>query len=258
MIPSPRIAALAVGALALTTLPALAAEPQGGMCNGRSDPNVVVTAHANGSMVPIKFILNLTTDPAGLPAGTMVLGKGAGRVIAEDWCRLWQHVPGQQPGHDGGDGHEPGGMPGGGGHEPGGGCAGEHDDMATEGDHGATIVHAVGAGLLTDGSRVRVRVDARGTDEGLFFRVRYKPMGAGHGDTGHDESGGCSGHDGTTGGCGGGDSGHEPGGMPGSMPGGGEHEPGGGCAGDGGWTKAPAEGWYPLTQLRVHPVEPEV
>jgi len=120
-----------------------------GMCTGRSDPLVTLNAHANGAT---KYILNLETDADGDPAGVLVLGQGASRVYVDDLCRFWQHVPGQEP-------------------------EGEGHAVEGEVDEGATIAHAVGVGHLTDGTDVLVRSDVRETEEGRFFRVRYRATG---------------------------------------------------------------------------------
>lgn len=177
---------------ATSSVPRAAAEepPLPGMCNGRTDPDLVVTAHANGrpGAVP-KYILNLWTDGAGVPSGTMILGRGADRVLVEAWCRTWHHLPGQP-----------------------------FPDTCEAGEQeGATNLHAVGVGTLRDGSQVLVRTDVRSNEEGMFFRVRHRPL------TGHD----------------GGE--HEEG----------EHDDGGGGCEDESWTRVPAEGWYPLDQLNA-------
>lgn len=161
---------VAAASSAVFTAPAaLAAGDTGvpGMCNaGTPSPLTTLNAHANGAT---KLILNLETDLAGDPTGVLVLGRGAGRVYTDDLCNYWEHVPGQVPG---GEGHE------GGGHEGG--------DV----DEGATTAHAVGIGHLTDGTRVLVRADVRETDEGAFFRARYRAMGQ------HGEDDGVEGDDG--------------------------------------------------------------
>lgn len=157
------VAVAATGLLAVADASA-AAPGLPGMCNGRSDPNVVVNAHANGTP---KYIVNLSTDPAGHPTGVLILGKGRDRLYVEQFCRLWQHLPGQEPGH-GGEADEP---------------------------DGATIVHAVGIGTLRDGTQVLVRTDLRGADHGSFFRVRYQPMGGGHDNAGDEPAVVDDGHD---------------------------------------------------------------
>lgn len=144
-----------VAAAAATALIAPAAVAEGDMpegqpvmCSGRSDPSMTVTAHANGTP---KYVLNLETDAVGHPTGVLVLGRFLDRVYVDDFCRFWQHLPGQEYG-----GHEGGELP----------------------PEDATTAHAVGFGSLPDGTRVLVRTDVRETDEGAVFRARYRPMGA--------------------------------------------------------------------------------
>jgi hypothetical protein len=199
------LAGLLTGAgFLLAAAPAVAEGPTlPGMCNGRSDELVVVTAHAVGQQArsSAKFVLNLATDAVGHPSGVLVAGQGSSRLEVDEWCRLWQHIPGTPTQ---------------------GQCQGDPE--------GAVIVHAVGVSSLRDGTRILVRVDARGTEDGEFYRLRYKPMGGGHeGEEGHTPGGG--GEDGHT-------------------PGGGDE---GGCGDDEGWTRVPAEGWAPLTLLKVRP-----
>ena len=114
--------------------------------------------------------------------------------------------------------HMPGQEPGE-GHEGGG-----HGDGMGEVPEGATVAHAVGIGSLSDGVRVLVRADVRETDEGRTFRVRYRAMGQ-HGEDGHAED--------------------SPAQEPGADDG---HD-------DEAWTRIPAEGWFPLDQLRLRPAE---
>lgn len=130
-----------------------------GMCNGRSDANVRVLAQARGA---IPYRLSVATDSAGRPSGVLDLWQGPARLRVDQWCRLWQHIPGQPPGEDG-------------------------DEEVPE---GATIVHLVGTAKLADGTPVLVRTDLRalanrdgslGPYGSTQFRVRYRPMG------GHDE-----------------------------------------------------------------------
>lgn len=157
-----------VGAAATAALLAPAAVAKGeeagglpGMCTGRSDPSTTVIAHANGAP---KYVLNLETDAAGRPTGVLILGRSGDRVYVDDFCRLWQHLPGQEYG----------------GHEDG------HESL-----EGATTAHAVGIGTLKDGTRVLVRTDVRETDEGAFYRARYRPLGA----SGGHEDDGATAHD---------------------------------------------------------------
>lgn len=169
-------------------------QPLPGMCNGQSDPNVALNAHANGSRqagVP-KYILNLSTDELGDPTGTLIVGQGKDRLLVEEWCRLWLHQPDSQP-------------------PSGGQC---EEDEGHEPGEGAINAHAVGLGWH-HGERVLVRTDVRETDEGMFFRVRFRAMGE------HDE--------------------HE---FSAAV----EDE---GCD-DESWHRIPIEGWAPLAQLKVH------
>jgi hypothetical protein len=149
-----------------------------GMCNGRSDANISVNAHANGQPngVP-KYILNISTDEDGNPSGALILGRGPDRLIVEDFCRLWHHLPGQ----------------------PVGPCGREEDI-------GVTNAHAVGIAMLPDGQELLVRTDVRENDDGMFFRVRYRAIEE-HGEGEEGEEEGCE--DGE-GGCGdgGGGGGH--------------------------------------------------
>lgn len=199
--------ALAVAAAAAVSIVASgaagAAGPElPGMCNGvRNAPSMVLNAHANGgSSVAGKYILNLETDASGAAEGVLIVGTGAKRLYVDQICRFWQHLPGMEPGgggHDSSDGHVPG-----------------------EEAEGATIAHAVGIGSLRDGTRVLVRTDVRGTEEGTFFRVRYRQMGQHGGEEGHD----AAAEDGQT------------------------HE-------EESWTMIPVEGWAPLTMLKLRPAQ---
>lgn len=121
------------------------------MCNGRKDPNVVITAHANGRSAT-KYILNIRTDASGAPDGVLVLGRGNDRLIVEDWCRVWQHLP-EQP----------------------------YPEQCEEGPppEGAITAHAVGTAMSVTGERLLVRTDMRETGEGRFFRVRYRELPGG-------------------------------------------------------------------------------
>ncbi len=128
-----------------------------GMCTGRSDPLTRLNAHAS---VSPKFVLNVETDSAGLPTGVLILGRGADRVYVDDICRVWQHLPGQEP-----------------------------DGAGEDVDETATTAHAVGLGALADGTPVLVRSDVRENADGTFFRVRYRVMGP-HAGGGTTEPGG--------------------------------------------------------------------
>ena len=166
---------------------ALAEEHQlPGMCNGRTDPNVVLNAHANGSRpagVP-KYILNLSTDELGNPAGTLIVGQGKDRLFVGDWCRFWQHQPGSG---SGGSGH----------------C---EEDEGHDPDNDMVNAHAVGLAWYK-GEQVLVRTDVRDGEDGKVFRVRYRALDSHHeevalaADDGCDDDGGC-GDDGGDDGCG--------------------------------------------------------
>lgn len=170
-----------------------------GMCKGRSDANVVLNAHAQNP----KFILNVSTDAIGMPYGVLILEKGETRLYVDLFCRLWKHLPGQ---------------------ETGGECEGEspHGAKAQDEGEGATMVHVVGMGNLQDGSPILVRADMRETEEGKFFRVRYRVLGE-HG--GHEEA----------------------------LVAPTEHEDEGDHE-DESWTKVPVEGWAALKLLKVRVV----
>ena len=92
------------------------------------------------------------------------------------------------------------------------GCWGENGG-GEEADEAIATAHAVGFGQLADGTRVLVRTDVRETDEGSFFRARYRPMG------GHGEEGGPA---------------------PAAM-----------AEDEGEWVTVPAEGWAPLDLLNL-------
>jgi hypothetical protein len=154
------LAAAAVAALAATDGPAVAADGQEvPMCNGRSDPNLVVIAHANRGSKP-KFVLNVATDASGAPTGTLILDRGPGHLAVTDWCRVWQHTPDSEPR-----------------------CGMPYPE-------GATTAHAVGQAVLPDGTPIVVRADVRETDDGTFYRLRYRPLGM-HDEALADEGGGC-------------------------------------------------------------------
>jgi hypothetical protein len=90
--------------------------------------------------------------------------------------------------------------------------------MGEEAEEGATTAHAVGIGMLADGTRVLVRTDVRATEEGMFFRARYRVMGQHGGES--LSAAAAGGHE---------DDGHE----------------------DESWSRIPAEGWAPLDQLNL-------
>lgn len=173
------------GAPVVVNVPSAGAEGTPSMCAGRTDPSLTLTAHSTGAS---KFILNLATDAAGVPTGVLIVGRQGDRIEVTSFCRLWQHVPGQEP-----------------------------DGAGEDIDESATTAHAVGIGELRDGTRVLVRTDVRENDEGAFFRLRYRVMGAHGGEEGSPGTGGGSGHD----------------------------------EGDDSWVRMPSEGWAPLDQFRL-------
>jgi hypothetical protein len=147
------VAAALVAPVPAGPAPAVAAEtPTVPMCSGRKDPSLVLTAHANGrpNGVP-KFVLNVSTDPAGIPTGSLVFGRGPGHLVVTEFCRVWQHTPGTE------------------------------SNCETEYPEGATTAHAVGTTWL-NGVPVVVRADVRETAEGRYFRLRYRQLGE------HDEA----------------------------------------------------------------------
>lgn len=166
-------------------LPTAEAQQLPGMCSGRTDANVNVKANGTsvqrggpgGPATVITYRLDISSDESGVPSGVLAIGPGPNRVLVTDFCRLWQHLPGQ----------------------PVGECGNEEDI-------GATNIHAVGIATLPDGTEVLIRTDLRENEEGQFFRFRYRELGQ-HGD--EEEGDGCGGGDG----CGdGGGTGHEGGG----------------------------------------------
>jgi hypothetical protein len=163
--------------------------PLPGMCNGRTDANILLFAFARprAGVAPTYF-LSLFTDGDGDPTGLLrVFGRGVADITVKDWCRLWLHIPGQAPGGD---------------------CEEEPPD---EGDLNA---HAVGIGSA-NGEEVLVRTDVRRTEEGTFFRVRFRSLEHEHEEvtTSAHEDDGCT---------------------------------------DDSWTRIPAEGWAPLDILKAH------
>jgi hypothetical protein len=157
------------------------------MCNGRADPNVEVIAHVNGRRGDVtKFILNVSTDANAVATGSLILDRGPDHIVVTDFCRVWQHLPGTQP---------------------------KCEEPYPE---GAVTAHAVGLTTARDGTPLLVRADVRQTEEGTFFRVRYRAL------TGEHEA------------------------VAAAM---GEDE--GGCEDEGTWTKVPPEEWAPLDQLMV-------
>ena len=159
--------AAAPGRVAVIARPSRAAEPGQlpGMCSGRSDADLRIIAHAGGGpgAVP-KFILNLTTDSTGQPTGALIVYRGPRHLTVTDFCRAWQHLPGQ-PSGDCEEGYPP----------------------------GAVTAHAVGLGSR-DGRLVLVRADVRKLADGEnLFRLRYRAWPPGDtalaGDSGCEDAG---------------------------------------------------------------------
>jgi hypothetical protein len=147
---------LVPGSTDLATEPivvAPAADEVPGMCKGRTDPNIRIEASARGT---IGYLLNVWTDSSGRPRGALTLHQGGTWLRITQWCRLWQHNPGD-----------------------------EAEKGEEEIPEGATVAHVVGTGTLADGTPILVRTDLRSTGDGNAFRVRYRPLG-GH-DEPHDE-----------------------------------------------------------------------
>jgi hypothetical protein len=119
-----------------------------GMCHGRSDANLVLTASNVGLEVTSPgYEIEIETDAEGHPTGVLVSGRGADQLRVEEWCRLWApRSSGEQ--------------------------SGERDASETE----TTMVHAVGFGELGDGTPVFVRTDLKSTEDGLNYRIRYREL----------------------------------------------------------------------------------
>lgn len=153
------VVAGAFGLPLATAAVAHAAEGSGlpGMCTGRSDPNLVINAQTQEGT---KYVLEVATDADGHPTGALVLGQGPGRLFVDQFCRAWQHLPGQP--------------------------AGECGDATA-----STTAHAVGIAEF-QGERVLVRTDVRRTDEGASYRLRYRPLDGQGATASETEGGGCS------------------------------------------------------------------
>ncbi|HET9075337.1 MAG TPA: hypothetical protein VFN68_00270 [Acidimicrobiales bacterium] len=143
--------AVTFGLVALRAAPSGAAAPLPEMCNGRSDPSLQVVAQAGGQGAAAPgYFLGVSTDAAGAPAGTMIVSVGSQRLVVANWCRVWQHLPGQ----------------------PSNGNCGMTYPA------GAITAHAVGETRF-DGQDVLVRTDVRELAGGqMLFRVRYRPLAA--------------------------------------------------------------------------------
>lgn len=168
-----------------------------GMCNGRKDPDTLVAARAGVATAnppQASYTLNVRTDADGLPTGVIVLEQGNDRLYVDELCRLWGHVPGES--------------------------AGQCPDAGSA--EGSTTVHVVGIGSFRDGAEMVVRADMRQSQDGRFFRVRWRPIETDH------ESGEAA-----------------------------PTQVAGECAE--GWDRYPGEGWAPLDTLEVQvdSVEPD-
>jgi hypothetical protein len=128
---------------------AAAATPE--MCNGRSDPNLGITAQSGGAVGPaLKYFLGISSDATGSATGRLVVGLpgSAQRLVVTDWCRVWQHQPGQPSN---------------------GSCGLTYPE-------GAITAHAVGTTEL-GGQDLLVRTDVRELASGsMLYRVRYRPL----------------------------------------------------------------------------------
>ena len=148
-------AALIGGSLFLPRLAGFAgaADSDAGMCSGRTDAGFGISASAGGSGGTPVFALQVSSDSGAHVTGSMTFEGGAYFLSTQQWCRIWQHRPGDVP-----KGGEP----------------------YPEGAMGA---HALGYVTLGDGTTVLVRADVRQLAGGeILYRVRYQPAGA-HGET---------------------------------------------------------------------------
>ena len=157
-----------------------------GMCNCRTDADMLMTARASGGLDDTQdatLVLEIRTDAERTPTGSISFEHDGFQLLVDDICRVWGHQSGQEAGT----------------------CS---DATPTEGatqPEGAAIAHAVGITTL-DGAEMVVRVDVQGTEEGRRFRVRWRPVETSHdasetlgaqdsGERGHggSEDGGCGG-----------------------------------------------------------------
>ncbi len=137
-----------------SSLPEVATTPGStGMCRGRSDANIVLTASNNGlgatafSGTSPGYEIEIETDAEGHPTGALVSGHGADELRVDEWCRLW--APGS---------------------------LGEQNGEGEAAETGASMVHAVGFGEFGDGTRVFVRTDVKSTEDGMSYRIRYREL----------------------------------------------------------------------------------
>ncbi len=151
-----------------------------GMCNGRTDADMLMTARASGGLDDTQdatLVLEIRTDAERTPTGSISFEHDGFQLLVDDICRVWGHQSGQEAGT----------------------CS---DATPSE---GATNAHAVGITTL-DGAEMVVRVDVQGTEEGRRLRVRWRPV-----ETSHEasetlsaqDSGGRGPGGGEDGGCGG-------------------------------------------------------
>ncbi len=121
------------------------------MCNGRSDPNLSIRAQASGDARPaLPYFVGISTDSSSNGSGSLIVGLPASteRLVVTDWCRVWQHRPGQ----------------------PSSGSCGLTYPA------GATTAHAVGTTEF-EGQKLLVRTDVRELASGsMLYRVRYRPL----------------------------------------------------------------------------------
>ena len=157
-----------------------------GMCNGRTDADMLMIARASGGLDGAQdatLVLEVRTDAERTPTGSISFEHDGIRLLVDDICRVWGHQPGQEAGT----------------------CSDASPAQGATQPEGAAIAHAVGITTL-DGAEMVVRVDVQGTEEGRRFRVRWRPV-----ETSHDasavpsaqDSGGRGSGGGEDGGCGG-------------------------------------------------------
>ena len=141
-------AALIGGSLFLPRLVGFAgaADSGGGMCSGRIDAGFGISASANGSGGAPTFALNVNSDNASHISGSMSFQGNGFSLSTQDWCRVWQHRPGDVP------------------------------ESGKPYPEGAMTAHALGYATLGDGTTVLARADVRQLADGkIIYRVRYQP-----------------------------------------------------------------------------------
>lgn len=118
-----------------------------GMCSGRSDAYLQVTAQASGAGSAHKVLLYVENDTQGSPSGILIVDPGPDQLLVDNLCRVWQHLPGQSP----------------------------KGDCEETYPAGATTAHAVGIGEK-DGQTMLARIDVRQLAGGqMLYRLRYRP-----------------------------------------------------------------------------------